>query len=597
MLPIRLESVTIHNLRSIKKERFPLSDFTALIGYNNAGKTNILMGCRWLLSRYSLPIHYFNDPEKPVEVTGVINGLSDKLLQRLDDETRDHLSPWIKNGKMVIKRVQNIPGVHDGKVEFAVLDLNQPREERDWNHRAHYVEEAMSILLPPPIQIADNHIGENQDGRSHTRMIVGKLIAEILHPLQKRYAHAIDTALEELKSMLDMEGVNRADELVAFDRNLNTKMEPLFPSVKLRLQLPSPNLNDIFQQGMLKVIEEEDGFVRDIDFLGMGAQRAVQMALIRHLAEARKHHYNPLSRTLLLIDSPELFLHPQAVELVRVALKNLSREGYQVIFATHSAQMVTSEDVSSSLLIRKDRPRGTYMRKRMEDAVRQVIEDAPSQLQMLFSLSNSNELLFADYVLLTEGKTELRILPYLFERISGESFALIKCALVRQGGVSNTRKSMTVLQAMDLPVRAIVDLDYAFTNACHDGFLDSDDEDIEACKNLFRELALKERIRLVNGIPVNRHSSVSASDAYAMLAELPEAQTAIQRIHDKLAQQGIWVWQWGAIEQHLGLSGKNERVWSAFIERLRRSRHPEKETLDWNGLERLVQWIRQGSPR
>jgi hypothetical protein len=394
-----------------------------------------------------------------------------------------------------------------------------------------------------------------------------------------------------------MDGDKRAEELIAFDRNINAKLEPLFPSVRLKLQIPSPNLHDIFRQGSLKAIEDVDGFVREIESLGMGAQRSVQMALIRHLSEARKHHTNPASRTLLLIDSPELFLHPQAVELVRSALKNLSREGFQVIFATHSAQMVTSEDVSTSLLIRKNRARGTYMRKRMEDAVRTVLQDAPSQLQMLFSLSNSNELLFADYVLLTEGKTELRILPHLFERVSGESFALIKCALVRQGGVSNTRKSMQVLAAMDLPVRAIVDLDYAFTGAAFDGFLDRDDGDIEFCKNLFRNLAIQERIRLVSGLPVTRHSSVSASDAYAMLASMPESKNAIRNIHKKLLRKGIWVWTQGAIEQHLGLQGKTERVWSTFIERLRRTNRPEREIPDWDGIVELMLWIQEGIPR
>jgi hypothetical protein len=62
---------------------------------------------------------------------------------------------------------------------------------------------------------------------------------------------------------------------------------------------------------------------------------------------------------------------------------------------------------------------------------------------------------------------------------------------------------------MDMPVRSIVDLDYAFNNAATDGFLDYKDEDIEYCKGLFRELSLQEKIRLVNGIPVSRHSRVS----------------------------------------------------------------------------------------
>jgi predicted ATP-dependent endonuclease of OLD family len=60
---LHLSSITIGNLRSIRHETFPLSNFTALIGYNNAGKTNILMGIRWLLKRFSLDVSFFDDPK------------------------------------------------------------------------------------------------------------------------------------------------------------------------------------------------------------------------------------------------------------------------------------------------------------------------------------------------------------------------------------------------------------------------------------------------------------------------------------------------------------------------------------------------------
>lgn len=575
-----------------------MSDFTALIGYNNAGKTNILMGIRWLLSRYSLPVNYFNEPDESVQVEGVIEGVSDHLLERMDEPMRQALIPFVSNGRIHVSRRQRVPGMAPGKIEFSgLLAPEGPKNKREWMVNPPGFEDAVALLLPTPIQIWDNTLGHDLDGKTPVQAMVGKLIYEILKPLEKRYESTLDHALSSLKDVLHMDSDQRAEELVEFDRRANAKLEPLFPSVQLKLHIPTPNLHDIFQSATLKVVEDEDGFTRNLDSLGAGSQRTVQMALIRYLAEARKNNSNlGSSRTLLLIDSPELYLHPQAVELVRVSLKNLSREGFQVVFATHSAQMITDEDVSTSLLIRKSKTRGTFMRKRMEDAVRQVVADAPSQLQMLFSLSNSNEFLFADYVLLTEGKTEWRVLPALFEKITGESFAQIKCALVRQGGVSNTRKSMQVLQAMDMPARAIVDLDYAFNNAPFDGFLDRHDPDVEHCKMLFHQLALKERIRLVNGLPVTRHSSVSAAGAYAMLAAMPEAKMPIRSIHEKLKRQGIWVWTLGAIEEHLALNGKTEQVWAAFNERLRRTSRLDRELPDYQCILDLCEWIREGIP-
>lgn len=584
---LELSSITIRNLRSIRHETFPLNHFTPLIGYNNAGKTNILKGIYWLLTRSTLDISYFNDPNEPVEVEGLFKGITSEVLQRIDAEDAEIIRPYLFHESIQVKRVQHVPGEVPSRIEFLVYKKDHHEKKGKWITPPFEFESAFSKIFPSPIRLWDF------DGET----VISKLLVEIFKPLERRFGHELNSMLKIFTDLLSPGSESRATELDVFDKKVNEKLEPLFPSVDIRLDIPTPTLSTFLRAASLVVIDEEDGFERNIQSMGAGAKRAIQMALVRYLAEVKKHHHNHYnSRVLFLIDSPELFLHPQAVELVRVALKKLSEQGYQIVFATHSAQMVTSEEVGTALLIRKNKRRGTFMRKRMEDAVHQVLEDAPSQLQMLFSLSNSNELLFADYVLLTEGKTEWRILPILFEKLTGQSFALIKCALVRQGGVSNTRKSMKVLRAMDMPVRAIVDLDYAFNNAVHDGFLDRKDPDIEYCKDLFKTLALHEKIRLVNGIPVSRHSKISASEAYALMASLPEATLALRSIHAKLRNQGIWVWTHGAIEQHLGLQGKNEKVWSEFIERIR-SGNPEKILPDYAGIKELCEWIIEGSEK
>ena len=583
---LRLSRITISNLRSIQRETFPLSDFTALIGYNNAGKTNILMGIRWLLANFSLDISYFDDPNHPVEAEGLFEGITEQVLNRLGEEKAAEVEPFLSGTTLRVKKVQRIPGELPGNIEFwAFCPPNGKRKGKDWVRVNDRFTAAFNRMFPESIAIWDF-----EGNQAYT-----KLMHEIFKPLERKFGGELSQVIEQFTELLSPGSDCQAEEIKAFDKEVNSALRPLFPSVRVELDIPVPTLETFLKSATIKVVDEDDGFERDISRMGAGSQRAIQMALIRYLAEIKKHHNNHyLSRKLLLIDSPELFLHPQAVELVRVALKNLSNEGYQVVFATHSAQMVTSEDVSTSLLIRKNRERGTFMRKRMEDAVRQVVKDAPSQLQMLFSLSNSNELLFADYVLLTEGKTEWRVLPALFERITGQSFALIKCALVRQGGVSNTRKSMQVLSAMDIPVRAIVDLDYAFTTATRDGFLSANDPDITECRNLFRELACHNHLRLVNGLPVNKHSNISASTAYAMMASMPEAERPIRNIHNKLCEQGIWVWTRGAIEEHLGLNGKNEMVWRNFIERSK-SKNFVQTLPDYDGIEALCQWIINGS--
>jgi putative ATP-dependent endonuclease of OLD family len=45
-----LTHITIHNFRSCLLVDVPLAAFTPLVGYNNAGKSNILQAVRWLVT-------------------------------------------------------------------------------------------------------------------------------------------------------------------------------------------------------------------------------------------------------------------------------------------------------------------------------------------------------------------------------------------------------------------------------------------------------------------------------------------------------------------------------------------------------------------
>lgn len=270
-----------------------------------------------------------------------------------------------------------------------------------------------------------------------------------------------------------------------------------------------------------------------------------------------------------MIDEPELYLHPQAIEIIREALKLLSTEGYQVIFSTHSPLMITHNDVGNTVLIRKSAGLGTHTRRTLKSAIPAIEHNAPSQIQLMFSLSNSSNILFSEKIFLTEGVTELRVLPKIFEKLTGSSLGVHKCCIVKQGGVASTRKSMSVLDVMDLPNKAVVDLDYIFKYAETDGFIPANDPDIAACRLGMQQLAGAQGIALgSDGWPVNKNSSMSASQAFASLAKDAFIAVNISNLHDKLKVHNIWAWKKGAIEEHLGITAKSETAWAGFCSRL-----------------------------
>ncbi len=104
-----LSEITLNNFRSCDEATFPLSGFTPLIGYNNGGKSNILASIRWLLKSSALAEKDFNDPEKPVVVSGVISGITEELLNNLIEKHRNRIEPYCSAGILRIKRIQPYP--------------------------------------------------------------------------------------------------------------------------------------------------------------------------------------------------------------------------------------------------------------------------------------------------------------------------------------------------------------------------------------------------------------------------------------------------------------------------------------------------------
>lgn len=585
-----LSYLEIENFKSIVHENFQLTSYTPLVGYNNAGKTNILHAIKWLLRKSSLPGEAFNSLDSPITVIGTISGVDAALLEQLAENHRNSIQQYIAEDKLSIKRVQNRPNDSATSIKLFVRNPNAANPQEEWVSNPSGIDNAIAILFPDPIHIGAMENSEEDVSKSKSTSTIGKLLGEIIGPIENAYADDLSDALTNLREYLDSDSEGRAAELVEFDNEVNSKLDAFFPDVNVRLHIPTPTLKDIFSKGTIKVYENQSINGRDVASLGHGAQRSIQMALIRHLAELKQVNDDHRTTTLLLIDEPELYLHPQAIEVVRNALKALSVEGYQIIFSTHSAMMVTHEDVSDTILIRKNRQRGTHKRATLRAAVPQVVEDAPSQLQLLFSLSHSTNVLFSEKVILTEGVTEERILPKIIESLTGRSLGLHKYALVKQGGVTNTKKSMRVLEIMDLPTRCVVDLDYVFKIGVKDGFIDENDQDLKACRDKMIAIAPEHGIALENGWPIKRGSSMSPAKAMSLLASIQEVKENINNLHEKLKAQNIWIWKKGDIESHLNLSGKNESAWAAFTHQLTEVGFANME-VDHDEIQACINWL------
>jgi energy-coupling factor transporter ATP-binding protein EcfA2 len=581
---IQLSSVTITNFRSCKSADLKLSDFTPLVGYNNCGKSNILSAIQWLLRKSSLDINDFNNEESAVEVTGTITGITSAVLESLEQKQRASIAPYISNNALKIKRCQTKPNAKSAEINLHVL-----KEDGTWTPNPNGIDNALAALLPEPIRIGAMENSAEDASKSKTTTTIGKLLSEFLAPVRAAHGEELSSHLREVERRVSASGDLRFGELGNIDESINGKVKEMFPGISVKLDFPVPSIDEIIKSGTVRVYEDE-GPGRNFASYGHGAQRSIQIALIRHLADVKRSNTVQDRTTLLLIDEPELYLHPVAIEQVRSALKSLSKNGYQVIFSTHSPQLVGTTDAQHTLLIRKHVELGTYSRRRLSDAIQTIVPDSIHQMEQLFTLTNSSKVLFAERVILTEGKTEVRLLPCIFEQLAGMSLGQKKLALIAQSGVNDTKKSKQILEAMDMPTKAIVDLDYAFNGCVTHGFLLANDIDLSTLKNILSQMSSNGQVTLNSntGLPMN--GIKKASDAYAALAQNGDAKTAILNLHEKLKPLGIWLWTAGAIEKHLGISAKNEASWAAFQTNAEAS-GIETICADLPSVKGLIEWL------
>lgn len=583
-MTVYISGLEIRNFRSCLDTSLQLTNFTPLVGLNNCGKSNCLSALQWLIRKAKLAADDFYDPTQPIHAIGKLDGITEVDLETLDPKHRRKIEPFVHEGVLVVRREQVAPG---GDTELTVMNP----DTGSWDPNPAGIDNAISALFPDPIRIGAMENAEEDASKAKTSTTMGKLLASMLDSIQRQHQEALMPHLDAIGGMISAEGQQRFEELGRIDESVNRKIADLFPGMHIKLDFPVPGFNELIKGGTVRVYEGE-GRGRPFGCYGHGAQRAIQMAMVRHLADLKRGETVAGGATLLLVDEPELFMHPFAVEQVREALRVLSNAGYQVIFSTHSAQMILARDAKNALLMTKRHPEGTKARPRMQTVVDQLVANPTHQLLQIFSLTNSSQILFADKVVLTEGKTELRLIPAIFQKINDKTLGQASLGILPMSGASDTRKSIEILAALGLPACVIVDLDFAFRQAVDYGFLEAEDVDLAACKAVLQNLAEAQLISLDAGLPCKGIQG-TAEQAFKILAGQEGAKQHIAALAKKLQAHQVWLWTLGSIEHHLGISDKSEREWLSFQVRLE-AEGLDAVCADASAVRSMVAWLNEG---
>lgn len=578
---MKLDSVKINNFCSCLSVPIELSGFNPIVGYNNSGKSNILRAINWLLKKSVLTRHHFHVPDDPVTVEGVISGIT-ASLHLLPANQQTQVSPYIDNDKLTIRRRQDQPNCSAKEIK---LDIFNPATGT-WIANPTGLDNAIGVLFPEPIYIEAMDDAADDVGKFGARNTIGLLLKYTLEQIKAHNAAAVTTVQQALQDVGDLlNGPNRIGQLASLETQATTALGAFFPGLSVHLKIETPELDELIKGATLD-LSDEAGTQRPFTSYGHGAQRTVQMAMIQLLAQQASQGQPATSTVILLIDEPELYLHPQAVEILKESLQILSRANFQVIFSTHSPLFAAKEEALNTSIVYKTTNGETTVRQKLASAAA-MFATHPHQASMIFSLQNATFLLFSEKVVLVEGKTEGMILPDMYRVVRGTSLGRDKVCMVSAAGSSSIAPLLRVLRAVGFAPKAIVDVDFVFRQALSEGLIIAGDPDIAACMTWLNGNAATEGFELdPAGLPM-KGGALNAEEAFEVMAG--NMNLAIQSLQEKMLAHGIWVWQKGAIEAHLGIQ-KNDPARIAFLNTMTANNNLHHAT-DAVELQSALSWI------
>lgn len=466
---MRISRLSIENFRSVKTLSIDLPQICGLIGPNNAGKTNILLAIQRVLGREWITVSAFGeddvygkDPNRDIRIVlsldppfpyrrfkhaepAMIAALSfhytrykvgpAKGQRRLEHTCLDPKGQPVKilakapkaGEKRQYEPLVGIPS--DVREPVPLIYLGTNRSLKD------HLPGSRSSLLRPLLEDVD------RDLRSPAQTITVKQASgeALAVPRLGRFRDLIQQAMDVLRTeafqSLEAEIKRSALRQLGFD--------PETDADKLDFFFQPFDTMDFYKA--LDLYVREGGVAIQATELGEGVQNAIVLAILQVFEQRRKRG------AVLLIEEPEMFLHPQMQRALYKTLRAIGATN-QVIYTTHSPHFVSIPEYREILLVRKA-AEGTQV-------VQSSLPTDPKRREKLIKELDParNELFFATRLLLVEGGTEKLALPEYAKRL-GFDLDREGATIVEVGGKRNLPEFAAIAISFGIPTGVLYDED------------------------------------------------------------------------------------------------------------------------------------------
>lgn len=455
----KLRSLSVRNFRCIGNNpvKVDLDDIVVLVGPNNSGKSSILRAYEIAMSEGSnagkLKIEDFPNgeinPDEPVEielVTEVIVG--DPGKQWLGDLEG---KPAGADGRKYVKEKWVWTAIGKGTRYGWNVDA------QDWDGKKPWGWANVANARRPavhPVRAFDPP--EAQAKQIHDLM--SKAILDSAKLLEKDGVKLYDKILGEIDDFQKLALAHNKGKIEEAEKTLNDIVSTIFLDHVVQY-IQSADASDsalkLFPDGGRLTMGHKNGHMSDLESQGSGARRTMLWATLKLLKDSAS---DQKKANVLLIDEPELCLHPNAIrDACKVLYDLASKEGWQVMVTTHSPVFIDLSRDNTSVVRVERRDKGEIVGTTLyRPEAAQLSADDKANLKLLNLYDPYvGEFFFGGRVILVEGDTEYSA----FRLIMNEDKSLSNIHVIRARGKATIASLAKILNQFGATYSILHDTD------------------------------------------------------------------------------------------------------------------------------------------
>ncbi|WP_122500668.1 ATP-dependent nuclease [Pseudomonas viridiflava] len=411
-----------------------IDKIVVLVGANNSGKSTILRAFEVVTEGQKLSQDDFYNRQI---VPGALPEIELHSIVIDDNKPGDEWCGVAPNETWVVKERWSWAGANVDPVRIGYnVTLGRWAETADKEKMPWGMKSVSNSRRPKPHRV--NTFDSPEAQSKAITSLLKSLLEEDIKRIKTSEAdeHSrYETILASLKTLRQDSKDIQAAGIASMQTQANLILEQIFPGYQMKVVSPesvAPISIDLLGDEFALEMGVTNGESFPLEKQGSGTQRTALWTILKLLADkgikARtvgvkaKHHHEPLGANIshiLLIDEPEVSLHPRATQAARDVLYSLpDSENWQVMLTTHSPSFIDlAKDHTTIIRAEKDhnhKVSATTLYR--PDRVNLDEEDKENLKLMNLFDSHISEAFFGGKVLIVEGDTEYTAFNYIRDR-------------------------------------------------------------------------------------------------------------------------------------------------------------------------------------